>query len=172
MNEWEVALAKDDKYNEEPGYYAIVPAPVRYDKSLPSGAKLLYGEITALCNKEGYCWASNSYFSKLYRVSVKTISRWIAILEKQNYIKSKIHKKKANLRHLKLVTMDKIVYSQKSPDLSPKMSIPMDKNVPSYKGINNTINNTINNKEKIEKIAKTVVYNPYTKDQKKLKDAG
>jgi hypothetical protein len=26
--------------NEKPGYYAIIPADVRYDKQLPQGAKL------------------------------------------------------------------------------------------------------------------------------------
>ena len=44
-------------------YYAIIPANVRYDRRLTANAKLLYGEITALCNEKVYCWERNSYFS-------------------------------------------------------------------------------------------------------------
>lgn len=72
------------------GYYAIIPANVRYDESLSPNAKLLYGEITALCNQEGYCWASNSYFSELYNVKKETISRWISDLVASGYINTKI----------------------------------------------------------------------------------
>lgn len=67
-------------------YYAIIPATVRYDKGLPAGAKLLYGEITALCNQEGFCWANNSYFAELYDVSDKTVRRWVQALEDRGYI--------------------------------------------------------------------------------------
>lgn len=72
-----------------PGYYAIIPATVRYDKSLTSGAKLLYGEITALCSKEGYCWATNRYFASLYDTSEKTITRWVKQLKDGGYINCK-----------------------------------------------------------------------------------
>ena len=71
-------------------YYAIIPASVRYDESLPPNAKLLYGEITALCNAEGYCWASNKYFADLYGVSISSIKRWIKVLLDQGYITSKL----------------------------------------------------------------------------------
>jgi hypothetical protein len=71
---------------EKPNYYAIIPAEVRYDKKLTAGAKLLYGEITALSNKNKYCWASNKYFSECYEVSERTIQLWLGQLEKGNYI--------------------------------------------------------------------------------------
>lgn len=68
-------------------YYAIIPANVRYDPSLTDGAKLLYGEITALSNEKGYCWASDTYFMDLYKVSRSTIQRWFHQLESKGYIK-------------------------------------------------------------------------------------
>ena len=68
-------------------YYAVIAADVRYDKSLKPSAKLLYGELTALCNQYGYCWATNEYFAKLYGISVVTVSRLISQLEKQGYIR-------------------------------------------------------------------------------------
>lgn len=74
-------------------YYAIIPANVRYDPELTPNAKLLYGEITALCNEKGYCWASNSYFSELYGVSKVSISKWIKQLTEKGYINSEIQYK-------------------------------------------------------------------------------
>lgn len=79
---------------EAPSYYAIIPANVRYDQNLPGKAILLYGEITALCNQKGYCWASNDYFAKLYGVNSKSIQRWIKNLEDQGYISREVFYKK------------------------------------------------------------------------------
>ena len=75
-------------------YYAIIPANVRYDKRLKPNAKLLYGEITALCNEKGYCWASNDYFAELYEVKKETISRWITDLVEFGYLKREVVLKK------------------------------------------------------------------------------
>ena len=71
---------------EQPNYYSILTASVRYDKDLTPNAKLLYSEITALSNKKGKCWASNSYFANLYNVSNTSISKWIKQLSEKNYI--------------------------------------------------------------------------------------
>lgn len=75
---------------EHKSYYAIIPANVRYDPKLRDKAKLLYGEITALCNERGYCWATNEYFAKLYGVSKATISSLISELIENGYINSKL----------------------------------------------------------------------------------
>ena len=75
---------------EQPNYYSILTASVRYDKDLTPNAKLLYSEITALSNKKGICWASNSYFSDLYSVSKITISRWVSQLAKKGFITVKM----------------------------------------------------------------------------------
>ena len=71
----------------KPNYYAIIPAEVRYNKQLTPNAKLLYAEITALCNLNGKCTASTEYFCKLYEVSRVSIQKWLKVLEKNNYIK-------------------------------------------------------------------------------------
>ncbi len=71
---------------QKPNYFAIVPAPVRYSKKICANAKLLYGEISSLCNQEGYCWATNKYFVNLYEVRIATISEWIKQLEDEGFI--------------------------------------------------------------------------------------
>ena len=71
---------------EKPSYYAILPADVRYDNRLSPMAKLLYAEITALSQKEGYSWASNRYFGDLYDLSSGRVSHLVAELSGAGYI--------------------------------------------------------------------------------------
>ena len=80
--------------SESPNYFSIIPANVRYDKRLKPNEKLLYSEITALCDKNGYCWATNSYFANLYDTHKNTVGVWIKHLKELGYIDIKIIYKK------------------------------------------------------------------------------
>ena len=71
---------------EKPSYYAIIPAEVRYSKKLTPNAKLLYAEITALCNMNGKCTASTEYFCRLYEVSRGAVQNWLKMLDDNGYI--------------------------------------------------------------------------------------
>lgn len=72
--------------DDRPGYYAVIPADVRYDDEIPANAKLLYGEISALISKDGFCFATNGYFAEIYRLSERTISGLISALQDRGYI--------------------------------------------------------------------------------------
>lgn len=73
---------------EKPNYYGILPADVRYDNRLKPMEKIMYCEITALTNKNGYCNAKNSYFAELYEVHKNTVGSWINHLVELGYLKS------------------------------------------------------------------------------------
>lgn len=73
-----------------PGYWAVIPAEVRYDDALPANAKLLYGEISSLCDQKGYCYASNAYFSDLYGWSTATVRRLLAALSERGYVQVEV----------------------------------------------------------------------------------
>jgi hypothetical protein len=92
---------------EKPNYYAILSAEVRYDNRLRPNVKLLYAEITALCNMNMECFASNRYFSELYGKSKGSISGWISELVKYGYISSKYTYKKGTkeieFRYIKIL---------------------------------------------------------------------
>ena len=131
--------------NQSPNYYAIIPASVRYDNLLSANAKLLYGEITSLCNKEGYCWATNGYFAELYNVSNKSISLWIKQLIDNKYLKSTIiYKEGTNEilhRYLHLC----------NEGIEKNFHTPMEEKVKDNSTSINTKFNTKTNKEKYKK---------------------
>ena len=82
--------------SEKPNYYAVIPAEIRYNKKLTPNAKLLYAEITALCNMNGKCNASTKYFANLYEVSRVSIQNWLKLLEENNYINRTVIYKKGS----------------------------------------------------------------------------
>jgi len=135
--------------DEKKSYFAIIPADVRYDKSLIANSKLLYGEITALSNEKGFCWASNSYFSDLYSVSDRSISAWLKKLKDRGYIKIDYEfKGNSNEISRRLIS---IIAGRKLPEVVKKTSEGYRRKLPrggeeNFRDNNTSINNTsINN---------------------------
>ena len=140
--------------SEKPNLFAIIPAKVRYDKNLRANEKLLYGELTALTNKYGYCFASNNYFAELYGVTPQAISRWINNLKKQGYITIeytyKSGTKEIDKRLIRLVSTNGLEVSTNDSKVSTKSSGVSTNDLGGYqqkvKGNNiNTNNNNTNN---------------------------
>ena len=107
---------------DKPNYYAVIPAKVRYSKKLTPNAKLLYAEITALCNMNGRCNASTKYFCKLYEVSRSSIQNWLKLLEDNNFIirdvKYKQGSREIESRHIKLVDNPKLKISTDNTNIN------------------------------------------------------
>ena len=111
-----------------PAFYAIIPADVRYHPDLPPNAKLLYGEITALCSREGYCWAQNPYFADLYKTHRITISKWIRALADAGFIRVEIDKQAGNLRRIYLLAKLPIPISENANSSKQKCLEAISKN--------------------------------------------
>ena len=72
----------------KPGFYAVIPADVRYDEQIPPNAKLLYAEISALSDASGVCTAGDDWFLRNYGFSDRTVRRLLAALEDAGYIRT------------------------------------------------------------------------------------
>tara|TARA_R100001440_G_scaffold26359_3_gene42883 strand:+ start:247 stop:861 length:615 start_codon:yes stop_codon:yes gene_type:complete len=125
----------------KPTYYAVIPAPVRYS-NIKANSKLLYGEISALSNKYGFCFATNSYFADLYNVSKNTISVWLRELKENNFI-----------------TIE-IIYNEKKQIVKRKLGITKNDNrgiIKNIKDNSTSVNNTsINIYIRLEKFKKEI----------------
>lgn len=148
---------------EQPNYYSIIPANIRYDKNLKPNEKLLYGEITALCDKNGYCWATNNYFAELYEVHKNTIGTWINHLKELGYIDVVIiykdRTKEIDKRIIKINTtrdkhpINEIIDTYQSKDCYPinkKIDTPINEIIEG----NNTSNEYYKNNKKEKNIKK------------------
>jgi DNA-binding transcriptional ArsR family regulator len=127
-------------------YYAVIPAEVRYSEDLNASEKLLYGEISALASKSGYCWAGNSYFAELYGVGKTTVSRWLRDLKDAGFINMSFQKDaqgKVQKRYISITPLSKMTIPPYE-----KSQYPLSKN---DKENNTSKNNTSINKKEIYK---------------------
>lgn len=130
---------------EKPSYYAIIPSIVRYDERLSASEKLMYGELTCLTNKLGYCYASNSYFAKLYKKDASTISRWVKNLEDCGYITIDYEREGKQIirRIIKMVHLPSVVLQNCSEGIEFLQEGYCKKRKENITSNNNTSNNNI-----------------------------
>ncbi|EGQ0293643.1 helix-turn-helix domain-containing protein [Staphylococcus pseudintermedius] len=132
--------------SDQPSYYSIITANVRYDNRLTDSEKLLFAEITSLSNKYGYCTASNGYFAKLYEVTKVTVSRRIANLKECGYLQVEIIREGNEIKQRKIYPLTQMIIPINTNDNTPinnSVNTPIITNVKE----NNTSNNitSINN---------------------------
>ena len=136
-------------------YYSVIPATVRYDNRLKPAEKLIYGEITSLTNRMGYCFAKNKYFSNLYNVNPHTVSQWISHLEKLGYIYVELIKSETKEIKERRIYIKDTPYVQKNTyPYVYKSTYPMYKNIQDNNikyNIDELFILIINNSEKIPK---------------------
>lgn len=126
----------------QPNFYAVIPATVRYHPDLMATAKLLYGEITALSNERGYCWASDTYFANLYSVNPRQVRRWIAQLKDFGFIRVQINKEAGNQRVIFL--KDSLPLRTKKTYPTDKKDLPLGQKRPNPTDKKDLQNNTVN----------------------------
>jgi len=112
---------------KQPNFYSILPAHVRYSDILSDFEKILFSEIVALSNALGYCYASNTYFAKVYNKSTRTISQAINNLAKYDYIKIYIDVGNGNKRRLYVILENYFKMMKLSPSQRKSIYEKMDR---------------------------------------------
>ena len=99
------------------GQWAILPAKVRYDKQLSPNAKLLYAEIAAKVNTEGYCYAHNATLARAMDLSEGQITRLVKLLSLTGYIRVDLDNERVNRdrRRIYLTSKPYIFEEEDSP---------------------------------------------------------
>lgn len=83
------------------GYWAVLPANIRYHTDLTQTAKLLYAEVSALAQADGYCWATDTYLAETLGCSAATVTRSLRKLRDLGFIRcEKTTNAKGTERHI------------------------------------------------------------------------
>ena len=99
---------KDNEKQSQENFYSVILTEVMRHSSLLAEEKILYGHISSLCNRYGYCYASNQYFADLFKgrkkrasdktgdekISTRTICRWLKSLKEYGFVIYKNSKSK------------------------------------------------------------------------------
>ena len=135
------------------GYYAIIPATVLFNEKIKANEKLLYAIITVLSNKEGYCYASNSYLGRLLNAQPHTISKWVSHLKELGFVCLDI------IKNDKGEIIQRRIYPNDTPysiNRTYPYSIDRTEGMSQKGQYNNIIDNNINNK-KIDRLFNYII---------------
>jgi hypothetical protein len=74
---------------QQQSYYMVIPAPV-WNAEITAKAMILYGHVSVLAKKEGYCFANNKYFERVMKMSSSTVQRCFVELESSGLIRREL----------------------------------------------------------------------------------
>lgn len=131
---------------DKPSFYSILTADVRYDERIGDFAKLLYSDLTARCNRKGYCWPTNEQLAEDHRKNARTIVRTLRELESAGYIATEVIRDQKNMVVERRIWLDAnaragLEFLRKPPDKN--VMTPPDKNVKYIKENNINTNNPL-----------------------------
>lgn len=86
---------------------AIIPSQVRYDDNLTCDEKLLFAEITAATNSDGYCFKDDEYFSIILIKKPIEIKKMLRNLMKNYHIIIEVKRDSNGIKKRKI---DALVY--------------------------------------------------------------
>lgn len=136
----------------ESSYFIVLTTDVLYDKRLNDFQKILFGAVSGLCRKRGYCWAPNSHFEKELNKSESVVSQGISKLVELGYLNREIILKKKYDKDGKIIQTKQVAFRKLTVALNNAKKVddrggmpeneytPMPKN---EKQINNNIINNI-----------------------------
>ena len=115
---------------DKPSFYSILTADVRYDERLSFFARVLYSEITAMCNVKGYCSAGNEHFADKFKQSKRTVSGTIARLAELGYLRVEV------IRDVGKTVVERRIWVQaNAQEAMEKVAGPIEENFHTYRKI-------------------------------------
>jgi DNA-binding MarR family transcriptional regulator len=89
---------EERKYRRTEGFYCVIPVYVLQNPDISAEAKILYGELSALINKYGYCYATNKYLAERLGRTTRTIQYALSELKNKKLIRIEIEKDNTGTR--------------------------------------------------------------------------
>ena len=125
-------MEKKEKYV---GAFGVIPNAILYSEDLSHGEKILYTMISSLCNKNGYCFASNAYLAKILKTSKSTVGLYLRHLEELKYISRDFEEKDGRVNDVerKIYLNYDSLFDKGGTDQSEEGYLPVGRGVPTDK---------------------------------------